>query len=175
MNGAGEDAPSALASAGHALAFFAKDYESGSAAAERALMLAPNSALVLWVAGWLRVYVGDAPEAVVHLERAMRLSPVDPAKFYVVTALGFANFVLQRYEEAAELGRRALGDRPNFLPAHRLLVASLAQLGDRAAIEAALSALLAVAPGYTVSAARAHTAMRDKVLFEALRKAGLPE
>ncbi len=171
----GEDAPSALASAGHALAFFAKDYESGRAAAERALLLAPNSALVLWVSGWLRIYLGDAPTAVTHLERAMRLSPVDPAMFYITTALGFANFLLRRYERAVELGRRALGDRPNFVPAHRLLVASLAQLGDRAATEEALKRLLAVAPGYTVSTARAQTGMRDPVLFEALRKAGLPE
>ncbi len=175
VDGAGEEAPSALACAGHALAFFAKDYETGNAATERALLLAPNSAQVLWAAGWLRVYVGDAPAAVAHLERAMRLSPVDPAKFYVTTALGFAHFQLRRYGDAAELGRRALGDRPNFLPGHRLLVASLAQLGDRAAAEAALSALRAVAPGYTVSAARSHTAMRDPALFEALRKAGLPE
>jgi TolB-like protein len=175
VDGAGEDAPFALACAGHALAFFAKDYESGNAAAERALLLAPNSALVLWVIGWLRVYLGDAPTAVVHLERAMRLSPVDPAMFYVTTALGFANFLLQHYGEAAEWARRALSDRPNFVPAHRLLVASLAQLGDRAAIEAALKGLFAVAPGYTVSTARAQTGMRDEVLFEALRKAGLPE
>ncbi len=175
VNGRGEEAPSALACAGHALAFFAKDYGSGTAAAERALLLAPNSAVVLWVAGWLRVYVGDAAAAVAHLERAMRLSPVDPGKFYVTTALGFANFLLQHYAEAVELGRRALGDRPNFLPAHRLLVASLAQLGDRAAAEAALRVLLAVAPAYTVSIARAQTGMRDEALFEALRKAGLPE
>ncbi|MDQ2805085.1 MAG: winged helix-turn-helix domain-containing protein [Pseudomonadota bacterium] len=175
VDGATEDAPSALACAGHALAFFAKDYESGNAAAERALLLAPNSALVLWVAGWLRVYLGDAPAAVAHLERAMRLSPVDPAKFYVITALGFANFLLRRYGEAAELGRRALGDRPNFVPAHRLLLASLAQLDDRAATEQALRGLFAVVPGYSVSTAISHTGMRDPALFEALRNAGLPE
>ncbi len=175
VDAAGEDAPSALACAGHALAFFAKDYDSGNAAAERALLLAPNSAQVLWAVGWLRVYVGDAPAAVTHLERAMRLSPVDPAKFYVVTALGFADFQLRHYGKAAELGRRALGDRPNFVPAHRLLVASLAELGDHAATEEALRGLLVVAPGYTVSIARTQTGMRDPALFEALRKAGLPD
>ncbi|MBV9680863.1 MAG: winged helix-turn-helix domain-containing protein [Solirubrobacterales bacterium] len=175
VDSASEDAPSALAWAGHALAFFAKDYDSGTAAVERALLLAPNSALVLRVAGWLRVYVGDAPAAIVHLERAMRLSPVDPAKFYAITVLGYACFSLRRYAEAAELGRRALSDRPTFLPAHRLLLASLAQLGDRAATEEALRALLAIAPGYTVAAAKARTGMRDPTLFEALRKAGLPD
>ncbi len=175
VDGAGEDAPSALAWAGHALAFFARDYESGTAAVERALLLAPNSAVVLLLGGWCRLHLGDGAGAAARLERAMRLSPVDPAKFYVVTALGFANFLLRRYGDAVELARGALGDRPAFLPAHRLLVASLAQLGDRAATEAALSALLAIAPGHTVSTAAARTSMRDPVLFEALRKAGLPD
>ncbi len=175
VDGAGEDSPSALAWAGHALAFFARDYDSGTAAVERALLLAPNSAVVLLLGGWARLHVGDGAGAAARLERAMRLSPVDPAKFYVMTALGYANFLLHRYEEAAELARRALGDRPAFLPAHRLLVASLAQLGERAATKAALGALLAVAPGHTVSTAAARTSMRDPTLFEALRKAGLPE
>jgi TolB-like protein len=175
VDGAGEDAPSALAWAGHALAFFARDYESGSASVERALMLAPNSAVVLLLAGWSRLHAGDGAGAAAHLERAMRLSPVDPAKFYVTTALGFANLLLRRYEEAAELGRRALRDRPAFLPAHRLLVASLAHLGGQAASKEALTALLAVAPDHTVSTAAARTSIRDPALFEGLRKAGLPE
>jgi TolB-like protein len=175
VDGAGEDAPSALAWAGHALAFFARDYEAASLAAERALLLAPNSALVLLLGGWSRLYAGDGAGAAARLERAMRLSPVDPAKFYVITALGYANFLLRRYQEAADLARAAIGARPTFLLAHRLLVASLAQLGDRPATDAALRALLASAPGYTVSTASAHTALRDPELFDGLRKAGLPD
>jgi TolB-like protein len=175
VDGAGGDAPGALACAAHALAFFAKDYEIGSAAAERALLLAPNSAQVLWVAGWIRTYVGDASAAIIHLERAMRLSPVDPAKFYVIHALGFAHFVLRRYETAVELARRTLRERPNFVPSHRLLVASLAQLGDLTPTQEALKNLLVVVPNYSISAVRMQTGMQDPVLFEALRKAGLPE
>jgi adenylate cyclase len=175
VDGAGEDAPSALAWAGHALAFFARDYESGSAAVERAHMLAPNSAVVLLLIGWSRLHASDGAGAAAHLERAMRLSPVDPAKFYVITALGFANLLLRRYAEAAELARRALGDRSAFMPAHRLLVASLAHLGGQAASKEALTALLAIAPDHTVSTAAARTSIRDPALFEGLRKAGLPE
>ena len=74
-----------------------------------------------------------------------------------------------------EWARRALRDRPTYLAAHRLLVASLGHLGDRAASDAALRALLAVAPGYTVSAAAAQTSLRAPALFDGLRKAGLPE
>jgi TolB-like protein len=175
VDAGGEDYPNALAWAGHALAFFARDYESGGAAVERAILLAPNSAVVLLLGGWSRLRAGDGAGAAARLERAMGLSPVDPAKFYVTTALGFANFLLRRFEEAAELGRGALGDRPNFLPAHWLLVSSLAQLGDRPATKEALRSLLAVEPDHTVSKAAARTSLRDPMLFEALRKAGLPD
>ena len=171
----GADAPSALAWAGHALAFFARDYEVGTAAVERALLLAPNSAVVLLLGGWSRLHQGDGPGAAARVERAVRLSPVDPAMFLFANALGFAQLLSGRHAEAAEWARRALGDRPGFLPAHRLLVASLAQLGERAATDGALRALLAAAPGYTVSAAAAQTSLRAPALFDGLRKAGLPE
>jgi TolB-like protein/DNA-binding winged helix-turn-helix (wHTH) protein/Flp pilus assembly protein TadD len=175
VDGAGEDAPSALAWAGHALAFFARDYAAGSAAAERALLLAPNSALVLLLGGWARLHAGDGPGAKARFERAMRLSPVDPAMFYLTAAVGYACFLSGRYAEAADWAQRALGDRPGFMLAHCLLVASLGQIGGREAADAALCALLAAAPGYTVSAAAEHTALRSPEFFDGLRKAGLPD
>jgi hypothetical protein len=70
----GEDDPSALAWAGHALAYLARDYDAGLAAADRALALAPNSALVLLTSGWLRVYVSESEPAILYIERAMRLT-----------------------------------------------------------------------------------------------------
>ena len=175
VEGGGEDDPSALAWAGHALALFARDYQVGSAAVERALRLAPNSALVLLLGGWSRLHASDGPGAAERLEKAMRLSPLDPAMFLVTTALGFARYLSGQYAEAAAWGRRATADRPGFLPAHRLLLASLAQSGDQVATEAALRALLAIAPDHTVSAAAAQTTLRDPAVFEGLRKGRLPE
>ena len=131
--------------------------------------------MVLLLGGWSRLHEGDGPGAAARVERAVRLSPVDPAMFLFANALGFAQLLSGRHAEAAEWARRALGDRPGFLPAHRLLVASLAQIGDRAATDAALRTLLAAAPGYTVSAAAAQTSLRAPALFDGLRKAGLPE
>jgi tetratricopeptide (TPR) repeat protein len=171
----GADAPDALAWAGHALAFFARDYAAGGAAVERALLLAPNSVAVLLLGGWARLHAGDGPGAAARLERAVRLSPIDPAMFLFATALGHARLLEGRHAEAADWARRALGDRPGFVPAHRLLVASLAQLGEQEASAAALRSLLALVPGYTVSAAAAQTTIRAPVLFDGLRKAGLPE
>ena len=174
----GEDDPSALAWAGHALAFLARDRDAGVAATDRALALAPNSALVLFLGGWNRLYVDDWRTASAQMERAMRLSPVDPAKFYYAAALGAAHFVGEQYEEAVEWERRALRDRPTYLVAHRLLAASLVHLGDPEAAREAVRALLGVAPGYTLAAAAAHSAFRGPTrerYLGALRQAGMPE
>jgi adenylate cyclase len=177
--GGGEDDPSALAWAAHALAYLARDYDAGVAAADRALALAPNSAPVLLINGWVRTYVGDAETAISCLGRAMRLSPVDPAKFYLFTALSLAHLVAGRHAEAADWARRALRDRPTYLAANRLLATNLARLGRREEAAEALRALLAVAPGYTVSKAAVHLALRDaparEVFLGGLRMAGLPE
>ena len=175
IHSTGEDAPDALAWAGHAMGFFSGDYASGSAAIQRALMLAPNSAYVLFRAGWSRIYANDGVGAAVHFERAMRLSPVDPGQYYVISGLGYAHFIMGRYEEAAQLARRAVSERPAYMMANWLLVASLAQHGDLSAAEKALAGLLTLRPDHTVAAARQSTAVRDPALFEGLRKAGLPE
>jgi TolB-like protein len=175
----GEGDPTALAWSAHALAFLARDREAGVAAADRALALAPNSALVLLLGGWNRLYVDDWRTAAAQMERAMRLSPVDPAKFYYAAALGAAHFVGERYEEAAEWERRALRDRPTYLVAHRLLATSLMHLGRPEEAREAVESLLAVAPGYyTMAAAAAHSAFRGRTrerYLDGLRRAGLPE
>ena len=108
----------------------------------------------------------------------MRLSPVDPAKFYYAAALGAAHFVGERYAEAVDWERRALRDRPTYLVAHRLLAASLIHLGCPEEAREAVASLLAVAPGYTLAAAAAHSAFRDRTrerYLDGLRRAGLPE
>jgi TolB-like protein len=173
--GAGEDDPTALAWAGHGLTYFTKDHNAGYGAVERAVLLAPNSAMVLMLGGWNRTYVGDAPTAIARIERAIRLSPLDPAMFYLTTALGYALFAGGRYAEAAECAQRAARERPTYLVAHRVLAASLAQAGRPEQAREAVRGILALAPGYTVAAARAHTALRDPALFDGLRMAGLPE
>jgi TolB-like protein len=177
--GGGEDNPSALAWAAHALAYLARDYDAGLAAADHALVLAPNSAQVLLINGWVRTYVSDPETAISYLERAMRLSPVDPAKFYFFTALSLAHLVAGRYAEGVEWARRALRDRPTYMAANRLLATNLTRLGRREEAAEAVRALLVIAPGYTVSKAATQLALRDapvrEIFLDGLRQAGLPE
>jgi TolB-like protein/DNA-binding winged helix-turn-helix (wHTH) protein len=175
----GAEDPSVLAWAAHALAFLGRDYEGGLAASNRAVRLAPNSGLVLYLGGWNRLYVGDWRTAVAWIERAVRLSPVDPGMSYFTAALGAAQFVGEQYEEALEWLRRAIHDHPGYLVAHRLLAAGLAQLDRLEEAREAVRVLLRdAAPGYTLAAAAAHNAFRGLArerFLDGLRRAGLPE
>jgi tetratricopeptide (TPR) repeat protein len=174
----GADNPSALAWGAYALSYLAKDHGAGLAAAERAHLLAPNSAPVLFLSGWSQIYAGDWRTAIERVNRAMRLSPVDPLIFYFLAALSGAHFVGEGYGEAAEYARRALHRRPTYLTAHRLLAASLAQLGRLDAASEAIRALLAVAPADRLSEVAARSALRGAArerYLDGLRRAGLPE
>lgn len=179
VEGGGDEDPSALAWAAHALAYLARDYNTGLAAADRALALAPNSAHVLLNSGWLRTYVSESATALPYLQRAMQLSPVDPAMFYFYTAFSLAHFAGAQYAEAVDWARRAVRDRPSYLAGQRLLTTSLARLGRCEEAAEAARGLLAIAPGFTVSKAAVHLAFRDTPVREAflggLRQAGLPE
>lgn len=171
------DDPTALAWAGHALTFLGREYETGLAASDRALRHAPNSGTALFLGGWNRLYVGDWRTAVAQIERAMRLSPIDPCMFYFTATLGAAYFVGEDYDATVTWERRTLHDHPTYLVAHRLLAASLAWLGATDEARQAVADLLVVAPGYTVEAAAAHSAFRGTTrerYLAGLRRAGLP-
>jgi TolB-like protein/Flp pilus assembly protein TadD len=175
----GRNDPGALSAAAHALAYLARDYEAGFAAAHRAFLLAPNSAVVLLSYGWMRAYLGEADAALELIGRAKRLSPVDPVAFIFSAALSYAHFVVGRYDLAAHTALQAVRDRPSYLVAHRLLAASLGQLGRVEEAAEAARALLALTPGYTIADAVGHASMRDPAMrdrfLNGLRRAGLPE
>jgi adenylate cyclase len=172
------DNPSALAWAGYALSFLGREYEAGLAAAERALALAPNSAQVLFLAGFCLVYAGEWRRAIVNLDRALRLSPMDPLISIFHVALGGAYFTGGQYEQAAACAAPAVHSRRDYLVARRLLAASLAWLGRIEEAGAVVADLLAASPSETVGGVAVRTAFAGEVqarFLQGLRIAGLPE
>ncbi|MBV8703632.1 MAG: hypothetical protein JO118_07965, partial [Acetobacteraceae bacterium] len=98
--------------------------------------------------------------------------------FYFTIALCGAHFMAGHHAQAADWARRTLRLRPGYLIAHRLLVASLAALGERDAAREAVRALLALAPGDTVALVAANSALRGEASerhLADLREAGLPD
>src|ERR1700752_933195 len=133
------DDPSILCYAGAALGFLGFRafgvrvlgfrYDEAQRAIERALRLSPHLQMVQWCAGLVRGICGDGDAAVEHYERAIRLSPLDPAMSGFIASVGAAHLISRRYDLALEAARRAVQDSPNFFFALRVMVLALGELG----------------------------------------------
>jgi tetratricopeptide (TPR) repeat protein len=175
----GADDPTALWMGGFALDLAAHDFDRALAAIERSLSLDPNSALAWAYCGWVRWHCGDGNSAIEDLQRAMRLSPRDPAAFMFKGGIAWAHFVEGRYEDAIKWTDMVLHEQPKHLTGLRCKVSACGLLGRKEEASESLRLLLTFQPNATVKALRdlmplKHDRNMDLYL-EGLRKAGLPE
>lgn len=126
-------------------------YDEAGRAMERALSAGPNLLTVQLTAGALKNFLGEGDAALGHLERAIRLSPIDPFKCAYVASIGFAHPRCDRYDDALRWAQRAIQERPNYVLAIRLLVVTLGFLGRMDEAKEVTQHLLELAPGFTVA------------------------
>jgi TolB-like protein len=178
---AGKDDPDVLWMAGFALLVLAGEHATAQSVINRALALNPNSAHAWIVRGWVSCFRNEPSSAIEALQRAMRLSPLDPLDFRVSGGLGFAHLIAGHYEEALQWVDRTLREQPRYTVAVRMKAVLCAHL-DR--IEEArdwVKRVLELQPGLTISGYKAYATrfLRPPeilaVFVEGLRKAGLPE
>ena len=165
--------PLAHASLGFVL-MFKREHDASIAAFERAIALNPN--YVCWQFGGALVFAGNSRRAIKVLEAYMRLDPFHPP----VGLLGLAHYILKQYSQALPILRDFVYQLPNFLGGHAWLAATHAQLGQLEKARAEAVEVLRLLPNYTISGtARRTIAFKapkdDKLFFDGLRKAGLPE
>jgi len=169
----------ALAWSAQALAHVVGDIKTGVALVDRSLLLNPNLAVAWQRSGWLRIYAGDCELAIEHLNRAMRLNPLDPLMHLAQSAMAFGHFLLGDVDEASAWAERALHLRSNWPPALRVLAMSNALAGREQAAQQAMSRLAIVQPRLRVSNLHEqiflHRPEHTARCLEAMRKAGLPE
>jgi TolB-like protein len=168
----------ALAWSAHALAHVVGDIKAGLALVDHALQLNPNLAVAWQRSGWLRIYAGDCELAIVHLQRAMHLSPLDPLMHLAHSATAFAHFLLDDLDEASTWAQMALQMRADWPAALRVLAMSEALAGRQQAALNAMARLLAIQPGLRVSNLHEliflHRPVHMAKFTEAMSKAGLP-
>jgi TolB-like protein/class 3 adenylate cyclase/cytochrome c-type biogenesis protein CcmH/NrfG len=112
-----------LAFSGHTLRFVAGRFEEGVALLDQAVRLDPNIAIGwIWL-GTARNSIGEAEEALIDLERAIRLSPLDAFMFLAHGQMAVSHFLCARYDEAAKWAESSLRLLPNHVTALRVLVA----------------------------------------------------
>ena len=175
----GRSEPAILSMAGFGIAYLEGDLDFGGAAMDRALELNPNTAATLGIGGWISVFRGEPDLAIERVQRAMQLSPVDAFMFAWRSAGAYALFSLGRHEEALSWAEKALRERPGYLPAARMIVASAALAGVPERPETTVARLRQLEPTLRISNLRDQIPYRrpeDLARFaDGLRKAGLPE
>ncbi len=173
----GTDDPEALCRVGHTLSQLSGDYPTAFMALNRALHLHPNSVQVLNRLAWVHCHANDPEPAVPLWERAIRLSPLDPAIGAMHLGIGTAHLMVERNVEALPFLQRAVQESPRFLSAHRMLLLGLVRLSRLEEARAAATRLLAIRPDYRIGPAPTY---RFTVAFwedrrQAELAAGLPE
>jgi adenylate cyclase len=140
---------------------------------ERATSLNPNDDLIVVQQGELLTWLGRPDEGVEWIQRAMRLNPYHPERFW--HHLGRAHFAAKRYDEAIDAFHRIAA--PDYT-AHAFLAASQAMKGDAASAKREREAVLGQNPDFTIKSwlATLHYANasdRDH-MRDALAAAGFP-
>ena len=143
------------------------------------MTLNPNLASAWLLSGWVRVYLGDPDVAIERMTRAMRLSPLDPFTFLAYSMIGACHMFAGRYDEAISWAESGLRERPNWVPAARIVAACHAHAGRLEQAQRAVARLRQLDPAFRVSDLKRLIPMRKPEQLaryeEGLRIAGLPE
>src|SRR5204863_9475988 len=103
--------------------------ERAIAAFGEAIKLNPSFAAAHVLLGQMYLYAGRPEDAIEQAETGIRLSPSDPRMFIWLPALAGAYYLLGRYDDAIEAGRRSWTLNRNWPHGLRYVVAALGQLG----------------------------------------------
>jgi adenylate cyclase len=164
---------------GHVSALVAKDFDSALMHFALAVDIDKCSAFAWGVSASTLCFVDRPNDAENNLKNAYVLSPFDRMNFFFFTANAIAEFVRERYPEAAAWSRRAIAENYRFVAAHRILASSLGLCGQELEARAAAHRLLEISPGFRIREFIAWYPLQNTTSMQQLergmRSAGLPE
>ena len=158
--------------------FVMRQFDEGLDAMRQAVALNPNYAPGHLYYRMSLGFCGDYEKAIETIERAIRLSPRDPALGVRIGQMAVAAIVAERYEEGVTYGRRAVQYSPGYLGAHRSLAANLSALGQMEEAQREVAEARRIMPGLTITTTRLLPFRHAEALERycaALARAGLPE
>ena len=156
-----------------AIAIVQHEFDMARYHQERALSLNPNDDLIVVQQGELLTWLGEAEQGIDWIEKAMRLNPFHPERFW--SHLGRAHFVARRYAQARDAFKRLTAPETPHLA---FLAACAAELGETEAAAAYAGEITRRDPGFSVAgylATQHYQRDADREHHRAaLLKAGLP-
>jgi len=144
----------------------------------RSLLLNPNSAMALTLAGWIETMCGNGAQGRALVARAQRLNPRDPRGWLMSGVMAVAALIDGNDAEAIDWAERALAQNRRFAVALRVLAVAHVRLGRLDRAREAVADMLAIEPRLTISGFLARIPFpleqTAKLYAEALAIAGLP-
>jgi len=177
----GKHEPDALCLAAYTLSFFTGAHATAAGMIDHALMLNPNSALAWACRGWVAAMQDQADPAIDALQRAIRLSPLDPLRWVFFLGMSFAHVAARRFEEAIDWADRCLREQPRLAHVYRFKAVACAHLGRAEEARECARRMLELHPEFTISGwqrtygAFIFTPETLAMYVDGCHKAGLPE
>jgi TolB-like protein len=144
----------------------------------RSLLLNPNSAMALTLAGWIEVMCGNGSEGRGMVIRAQQLNPRDPRGWLMSGVMAVADLIDENDLGAIGWAELALAQNRRFAVTLRVLAVANVRLGRLKQAREAVDDLLAIEPNLTISRFFARIPFpvekSAKIYAEALAIAGLP-
>lgn len=156
-----------------------REHDAAISAYKRAIEINPNLAFAEGGLGHAYGWLGNYDEAIVHADKAQRLSPYDPARLFWNMGRAAAAFVAGKYEEGVHWSEQLTETFPHFALGWRILATCYAHIDRINDASAAVDKLLRLAPHENIQLVSkaipvSHSEDQEKFL-DGLRKAGLPE
>ena len=155
-----------------------KDLDGANQRYQVALAENPNEPLAWLFLGTLHAFRGEGTQALDAAERALKLSPLDPMRYFFESLTATAALSAGHYERAVEHAKRSLKLNRNHTSTLRALAIAQVQLGRLDEAHQTAGELLRLEPGLTIREYLARTpssGFETGVLWsESLAAAGVP-
>lgn len=169
----------ALSIGGLVHAYLRKDLNTAGQLYEQAIVANPSEPLAWLFSATRHAYLGHGTDAEEAGERALRLSPIDPLKYFFDSLVATAALANSNWERSVALSERSLKANRTHASTWRTLAIALVMMNKVDEARAAVQRLLSIEPGLTVSGFKERFPGRDGPLAgpfaEALRTAGVPD
>lgn len=142
---------------------------------QKAISLDPNDADAYGWMGMALNFAGRPTEAIRQIDKAVQLNPIPPSWYY--EHLGTSYRLLQRFDEALDAYRKALGRSPNSLNAHLGLTATHVMAGHTQKGRLQANTLREIHPDFSLEKALKSWPYQNikerELVLASLREAGL--
>ena len=156
-----------------------KKFDIGLVSYQDALTANPSNALAWLLKGTLHAFKSEGQQAVDHTERALRLSPLDPHRYFYDLLAATACIANRQYDRAFDLAQRSLRANRKHTSTWRVLTIAQWQLGQFEDARKSAQELLKLQPTLTVSGWLKGSPAADypigRAAADVLRQAGIPE